>query len=308
MTATGGDARAKRAQARSERRARSSTQQTSERRGDEPQASESSNGPAGNGSTSALSTPKLMAAGAAAGALLGTAKAVRERRHAHDDQDERDELDEGEERGTGGRDGGEHETGQPAGVRGLVVSVLEAALDALHEPGRGRQERAHESEEREREEDDDEEAEREPRDEQSDDGRPSARGESAEAGRDEAEGGADAGADEGATGSVAPEDQGAQRGVTESHRNGRGGADATEIVERAREQLAGFVGKEPESASRVERVDGGWELAFEVVELPRVPSSTDVMASYSVSVDDSGSVKEYGRTHRYYRNRAEGSA
>jgi hypothetical protein len=338
MATTGGDARTKRAEARNERRARSATKSkdTSEPRGDEAQASESSNGETENGG-GGLSTPKLMAAGAAAGALLGTAKAVRDRRHAHDgEEDDHEEHEEGEQRGTRGREGGEQESGQQAaGLRGLVVSVLEAALDALHEPGeQARHETEHPGEERDREEeDDDDEAEREPRDEQSDDGRPTARGESGEAGEpgddDEEESGPRAGADEGAAGSAeaeaqqspdavsdqadeedaedeAEEDDDDERERHQQHRNGSG--DAAKIVARAREQLAAFVGKQPESTSRVEQVDDGWQLAFEVVELPRVPSSTDVMASYAVTVDGSGSVIDYERTSRYYRNRAEGSA
>jgi hypothetical protein len=206
--------------------------------------------------------------------------------------------------------------------------VLEAALDALHEPGQqGRQESEHAGEERDREEeDDDEEAEQEPRDEQSDDGRPAARGESmGEAGEGEIEDRADGddSDDDVAEAQQSPEavsddaedeaeadeeeDEDDDEGQRHhAHRNGSG--DAAKIVARAREQLAAFVGKEPESTSRVEQVDDGWQLAFEVVELPRVPSSTDVMASYAVTVNGSGSVIDYERTSRYYRNRAEGSA
>ena len=325
MAATGGDARAKRAQARSERRAKSSTKQASEPRRDEAQQSEPSNGHEENGSSSSgLSTPKLVAAGAAAGALLGTAKAVRDRRHAHEgEHDEHEEIADREEHGTGAREDVKREGGQPAGLRGLLVSVLEAALEAVNEPGaQGRQQSQQAGDEREREEeDDDEEAEREPRDEQSDDGRPAARGEASEAGQREEESGSDAGADEGASGGAATEDQQPPSALSEdadddddddggrrheAHRNG--GGDAATIVARAREQLAQFVGRNPESISRVEHGDDGWRLGFEVVELPRIPSSTDVMASYAVTVDDSGSVIDYERTNRYYRNRAEGSA
>ena len=88
--------------------------------------------------------------------------------------------------------------------------------------------------------------------------------------------------------------------------NGHG--DPAEVLARARKQIAALVGREPESTSRVEHVDGGWRLAFEVVEVPRIPPTTDVMASYSVAVDESGNVLEFGRTQRYSRNRAEGEA
>jgi hypothetical protein len=43
-----------------------------------------------------------------------------------------------------------------------------------------------------------------------------------------------------------------------------------------------------ESVSRVEFVDGGWQVNFEVVELERVPRLTDVLASYEVDVDKAG--------------------
>jgi hypothetical protein len=44
---------------------------------------------------------------------------------------------------------------------------------------------------------------------------------------------------------------------------------------------------------------------MEVVELERIPASTNVIGTYDVVVDRSGELLEFTRTHRYHRNRAD---
>jgi hypothetical protein len=88
-------------------------------------------------------------------------------------------------------------------------------------------------------------------------------------------------------------------------RNGHSDGANVEIVRQAVSQVAELIGRRPESVSGFERRDDGLHLAVEVVELERIPNSTDVIASYDVAVDDDGRVLEYARTRRYYRNRAE---
>jgi hypothetical protein len=80
----------------------------------------------------------------------------------------------------------------------------------------------------------------------------------------------------------------------------------TEVVGRAREQLAALRGREPESVSSLERTPEGWTVTFEVVELERVPDSTDVLASYEVVLDDDLNVTRYARVRRYSRSQADG--
>jgi len=43
-------------------------------------------------------------------------------------------------------------------------------------------------------------------------------------------------------------------------------------------------------------------VTVEVVELERVPRSTDIVASYDVEVDADGELVGYERINRYYRN------
>src|SRR5919201_6132975 len=51
--------------------------------------------------------------------------------------------------------------------------------------------------------------------------------------------------------------------------------DAKQAAERAREQLEALLGRPIESVSSLERTHDGWVLNFEVLELSRVPDTTD---------------------------------
>ena len=51
--------------------------------------------------------------------------------------------------------------------------------------------------------------------------------------------------------------------------------------------------------------DDGWKVTLEVLELRRIPDSTDVLGSYEVAVDKKGELVAYHRTRRYPRNQVE---
>jgi hypothetical protein len=90
-----------------------------------------------------------------------------------------------------------------------------------------------------------------------------------------------------------------------SSRNGR--VSAPQIVRRAIEQVAELTGREIEGVNGLEKSDDGWVVTLEVVELRRVPDSTDVLGSYAVAVDSRGRLEGYRRTRRYYRSQVEES-
>ncbi|MEI6776280.1 MAG: gas vesicle protein GvpO [Chloroflexales bacterium] len=75
-----------------------------------------------------------------------------------------------------------------------------------------------------------------------------------------------------------------------------------QIVSAAREQLSILTGLKVDTVSRVDREGGGWVVDIEMVELQRVPSSNDVLASYRINLDAKGSMVSYVRTHRYKRS------
>ena len=81
--------------------------------------------------------------------------------------------------------------------------------------------------------------------------------------------------------------------------------DAQRIVQHAREQLSELNGADAESVSAVRRTADGWRVGLEVVEVHRVPESTDVLATYEVELDDDGELITFERVGRYYRSEAD---
>jgi hypothetical protein len=87
-------------------------------------------------------------------------------------------------------------------------------------------------------------------------------------------------------------------------------ADATmkpaQVVREARRQLAELTGRQPEAVLGVQRNggengDAGWIVTMEMLELQRVPNSTDLLGCYLVELDTDGELVEYKRTRRYQR-------
>ena len=77
---------------------------------------------------------------------------------------------------------------------------------------------------------------------------------------------------------------------------------AADVVREARKQLTELTGRQAEAVLGIERdEDEGWQVTLEVLELQRVPSTTDLLGCYVVHVDDQGELVEYQRTRRYMR-------
>jgi hypothetical protein len=92
--------------------------------------------------------------------------------------------------------------------------------------------------------------------------------------------------------------------------HGDGGAGAPlgrvgKLVRGAAQQLEQLVGAEAEGVSAMRRADDGWVMTLEVVEVRRVPNSTDVLASYEVRVDDDGEIVDFERGRRYRRGQVD---
>jgi Gas vesicle synthesis protein GvpO len=79
-----------------------------------------------------------------------------------------------------------------------------------------------------------------------------------------------------------------------------------EAITRARESATEMLGRPVESVLGLEPDDGnGWKVTVEVVELERIPRSTDVLGAYVMSLDKSGELTAARRERRYYRNQAD---
>jgi hypothetical protein len=87
--------------------------------------------------------------------------------------------------------------------------------------------------------------------------------------------------------------------------DGHSPSDAMRIVQQAREHLKNLLGEDAESVSGIERANGNWSVKLEVVELHRIPESTDILSSYSAVLDDDGGIVSVTRGRRYRRSQVE---
>ena len=79
---------------------------------------------------------------------------------------------------------------------------------------------------------------------------------------------------------------------------------AVRRVQLAREQFTALSGLEPESTSGLVRMDGGWEIQVDVVEVRRIPDTASLLATYRVTTDEAGEVTGYERVRRFNRGEA----
>ncbi|MGB9183484.1 MAG: gas vesicle protein [Solirubrobacteraceae bacterium] len=81
---------------------------------------------------------------------------------------------------------------------------------------------------------------------------------------------------------------------------------AQDAVQRVRDDLPELLGRPIESVLGVKRSDdSGWEVIAAVVELSRIPNSTDVLGAYRVTLDSKGELEGYQRIRRYNRSQAD---
>jgi hypothetical protein len=85
----------------------------------------------------------------------------------------------------------------------------------------------------------------------------------------------------------------------------RNGADKLELIKSAAQQLAVLTGKQPEKVLGLERTDDGLRVKFELVEMTRIPHSTDLLGCYVVEVDEDGDLLSYERRRRYHRGQTD---
>jgi hypothetical protein len=74
-----------------------------------------------------------------------------------------------------------------------------------------------------------------------------------------------------------------------------------ELSERARDAVRQLRGVEAEAVSGLARTPNGWSVTLEVVEVHRIPESTDLLASYEVELAEDGGILRFERTRRYHR-------
>src|SRR3954452_650601 len=80
---------------------------------------------------------------------------------------------------------------------------------------------------------------------------------------------------------------------------------ARELAEAGMATVADLTGFVPEAVSGLQWDGEAWSVTVDVLELSRVPETTDVLGTYVVQLDDGGGLLGYKRTRRYQRGQIE---
>lgn len=81
---------------------------------------------------------------------------------------------------------------------------------------------------------------------------------------------------------------------------------AKELTDAAVATVTDLTGFEPESVAGLQWDGDSWLVTVDVLELARIPNTTDLLASYVVQLDDSGALLGYKRARRFVRGQVEG--
>jgi hypothetical protein len=95
--------------------------------------------------------------------------------------------------------------------------------------------------------------------------------------------------------------------VEHARRTGPRRRRPAELARLAAEYVTEMTGKESEGITSMSRTDEGrWQIDVEVLEMPRVPDSTDILAVYRAELSPDGDLVGYQRVERYPRGQVGG--
>jgi hypothetical protein len=83
-----------------------------------------------------------------------------------------------------------------------------------------------------------------------------------------------------------------------------GRLSAAELSEAALTTVQELTGYEPEAITGLEWDGDAWQVTVDVLELSRIPNTTDVLASYVVQLDERGTLRGMRRARRFQRGHA----
>jgi len=85
-----------------------------------------------------------------------------------------------------------------------------------------------------------------------------------------------------------------------------GRLSASELSQAALTTVEELTGYTPEAVTGLEWDGEFWQVTVDALELSRIPNTTDVLASYVVQLDESGTLRGFKRARRFQRGHASG--
>ena len=74
-----------------------------------------------------------------------------------------------------------------------------------------------------------------------------------------------------------------------------------QLARHAGEEMQEMLGRRVTGVLGMQREDDGWTVTIEVIEVERVPETTNLMGIYKVTLDEDGELVDYRRTRSYHR-------
>jgi hypothetical protein len=90
--------------------------------------------------------------------------------------------------------------------------------------------------------------------------------------------------------------------MAESEANGK--LSAGDLAKAALKTVYELTGFTPQAATGLEWDGDTWNVTVDVLELERIPNTTDVIGTYEVRLDSEGTLRGYRRVRRYVRGDA----
>lgn len=79
-------------------------------------------------------------------------------------------------------------------------------------------------------------------------------------------------------------------------------ASTVELIRKVKSEIEELTGFPADSVSEFAKTEDGWEVMVNVLELKRIPPSTDMLAAYKITLSPGGNVTSYHRIRRYLRD------
>jgi hypothetical protein len=82
-----------------------------------------------------------------------------------------------------------------------------------------------------------------------------------------------------------------------------GKLSTTELGQAALTTVQELTGYTPEAVTGLEWDGEHWQVTVDVLELARIPNTTDLLGSYQVQLDEDGTLRGYRRIARFQRGK-----